>query len=1474
LKNALNRLAWVALFAGLVLLTAFGAQELDRALTARTEALKTAVLQTLETAAGRVISYEDIAPSFFRQLTVRNLTIHDSQDPSRPLLTIHELQVYYSLFRLLAYRDPAGAIREVRLVNSSFTVDVQRDRDVVDLVQRLLQAGNGSGIRARVSGADVGLTLVSGATVLNLRHLFFDVDAKSPSIGLSVRGDVGARLAGGFSFDSSLKAQGTVERSLDASDVTVRLLSFSSSLVNAQAQTLQLVWKGSTLDLRKIQDRSPVVLDLKADLEKREFTLNFQSQDMRPDRLITFSRPLARYSGWLRVPLTASGHVTWRAATGSLEYEADASALLEDQLPIRQVTLSTSVRGSEKEAYFSPLRLSSDEGTAEFEGSLMLDTMYPSGLLSLKDVRTGYGENLDATLTLEPAPNGGLSIHGNNLKIGELGFDSLMLSLAPAESGAAFSLSTSFSGSPGEDVLRASGKLLFGQRLGTVVSGGTGAGAPLPVPTVSVSASLRNVPPAKLYHLMLGAGRLSLEQQDVYNLLSHYEVSTEATISTDFSKLSLSARSVAVTSIDDPDIGFHFGLGLDKSHLSLTAFSGSYKGVAIQGGFEGDLGEGGQVGFASNLSFLGNSYFLTGRYSEAGGLTATGSYGLAVSAIPIRGGGALLKLKGDKFPLPLEGTPMPVSFDVSGLVTPEGEWSADFSQLTIYDVPLPEAPQSIVKLSGRLTPKLVDINRVVVSGAGTELAGVARADLSLPADLFNPGFVRLLGLQGSVSLRSADGQETYAVKGSLADGSLALTTQFEGVPTTRLGIKEVTGTVSGSGTVNGPLDGPAADLSLSLKQGRLGTDALALDGRLLVQPGRIQVRSLSASYLAHKLSGGEGSVDLAKGTYSFTGVFQTEVFADAIKVALGLEGSWASPGKLPASAVPASTPPASARLFDLGLQGKMSLSDITVAGSAVPGWAVAFRTAGEKLSFDGGPGNSMHGWIDPQLTFWGNFLSPLPITGTVQGRVAEGRIHAAVDVESFDLNVLNQVLKSPPVNMGGGPTPVIRFTAGVGSGRLAVDGEVNDPDMTGQIDIVGGGILTAYSPDEAGPAKTSLLFEGKSFRIPRTVAPAGQATMSAEASFAIDHWVPTTWDVSLATEQGTAVRLRTRFGVLNAEGSASGTLRVTGDDRKTALSGALKISDCRITLGKAPTGKFIPEDPPTIADVTVETGRRVEFHWPTADLPVVRTTATPGGKLAVTYRGDTGAFTVKGATNVQGGEIYYFDRSFIMKRGTITFNEDQATFDPWITARAEAREWDQAAGQEVRVYLDADSPFSKFSPRFSSDPARSETEILAMIGAPFINRADTQGIGMAAFLYSDILSQNWILRPLEQKVRQVMNLDMFSVRTQIIQNLAAQKVLGTTVNPLDNTSVSIGKYLGNDLFLEMLVRLQQPQIPVAVVTSQGGLLAENMSLQAELELNLEWATPFFLMEWSFLPQHPETLFLSDNSLSFSWRFSY
>ncbi len=123
-------------------------------------------------------------------------------------------------------------------------------------------------------------------------------------------------------------------------------------------------------------------------------------------------------------------------------------------------------------------------------------------------------------------------------------------------------------------------------------------------------------------------------------------------------------------------------------------------------------------------------------------------------------------------------------------------------------------------------------------------------------------------------------------------------------------------------------------------------------------------------------------------------------------------------------------------------------------------------------------------------------------------------------------------------------------------------------------------------------------------------------------------------------------------------------------------------------------------------------------------------------------------------------------------------------------------------------------------------------------------------------------------------MRQLLNLDMFSVRTQIISEpRSRRRYFGTTINPLDNTSVSLGKYLGNDLFLEMLVQAAAAaDVHRRRHSRPAGSIAASIGLQPDLELSIEWATPFFLLDWSFIPQHPETLFLSDNSLSFSWRY--
>ena len=1469
--------AIVAVF--LIALTALAAREIDRVLTERMAELKSQTIATLEATAGRKISYSSIAPSIFQYLEVRDLVFHESDSSEKSLLALHDIRVYYNLLHLLLRRDPVGALREVQIRNTRLSLDLDKDQDVIEILRRLTATGGGEGrLRARITGANVSVSIASAGTTMSLDNSFFQIESRKDAVFVSLRGGLNGTLPQGFTFASSVKLQGLLDKSLTSSDLTVQLLSFESSLFTTRSQTVQVLWKGSSIEVRKIQDRSPIDLSLLADLEKRQFTINLQTEDLRPDRLFTLAGSLSRFQNWMKMPLTASGHLTYRAADGSLDYQADLSTFLEDQLPVREVTLAASFRGSEKEAFFQPLRLSSAGGALDFEGNVLFSNFFPEGILTLANVDPGTGKRIDANLRIERQPDG-VNAQGMHLVFGELGFDAFSLSLSPLKDGFKFSLETAFAGARPGDMVQASGNLRFGQPIGRAVAEGSpGTIAP---PTVSLSGALHNIPPAKLFQLIEGGGALSGKQKDVYDILARFSVSADVAVTTDFSTLSVTSRQVTITQPDDPDMLIRFGLTADSEHFTLSEFSGAWQKLSLLGALDCRFEQDGQVAFSSDVRFQGTPYSISGRYSRSLGLRANGSYGLVFAAVPMREGPVALHLKGERFPLPLPGRTMIVSFDMNGVAAPEGDWSVDFPLITLFDVPFLQSTKNTVQLSGKATPRELTFTRLSFVDAYSSLEGSAGAEIAKAGSFFDPDFLETLNAQGHVILRSADGAESYSATGGLKEGTLSFIGWFAGLPLARISTSAVKGVLGGTSSLTGSVQQPTAVITASLKDGRLGTDNLSLSGQVTLLPDAVQVSHLAFGYLSHAISEGTGTVNIKTGTFSFKGSYAGEYFADQVKLTLGLDGQFTA----------VSFDSLLETILDHGLKGKLALSGITVAAAPVPAWGVDFKSEAGRLSFDGGPGGSLHGWIDSRRSFSVGLANPLPLSGSVIGRIAGDQISATLNVDSLQMVVLNSLLKSPPIPNSPDPVPVIRVTAGVASGRLTIAGPVNDPDFNGQLDLAGGGIVCAYSPEEAGPIRDSLVFSGKTFRAPRTFATAGKSLLSAEASFTIDHWSPVAFDIAINSVGDAPLRMRGRFGRLIVDGSASGQVRIAGDERKTNVTGNLQVGDCKIALGDFKQGKFAPEDTPTFITLTAETGKRVEFYWPTENLPVLRAIAIPGGKIAVTYRGDTGAYTVKGSAGVQGGEIYYFDRSFILKKGSITFNEDQSTFDPRITANAEAREWDPFTGEEVKIFLDADSALSKFSPRLSSVPARSQTALLAMIGAPIMTATETQGPVMAAALmYSDVLSQTWLLRPFEQRVRQVLNLDMFSVRTQLLQNLVAQKLFGTTLNPLDNTSVSLGKYVGNDLFWEMLVRLQSPPLPTGaplppsslqygqfqtgVIQPTSGLPLAGTGLQPELELSLEWATPLFLLTWSWVPQHPESLFLVDNSLAFSWRFTY
>jgi hypothetical protein len=78
----------------------------------------------------------------------------------------------------------------------------------------------------------------------------------------------------------------------------------------------------------------------------------------------------------------------------------------------------------------------------------------------------------------------------------------------------------------------------------------------------------------------------------------------------------------------------------------------------------------------------------------------------------------------------------------------------------------------------------------------------------------------------------------------------------------------------------------------------------------------------------------------------------------------------------------------------------------------------------------------------------------------------------------------------------------------------------------------------------------------------------------------------------------------------------------------------------------------------------------------------------------------------------------------------------------------------------------------------------------------------------------------------------------------------------------------LGKYFGNDLFVEAMVRLRTNQALLSNLNAGDDLYVDS-------EIRLEWKTPLFLLELSLLPDFLDPLSsITRASLGLSWGFSY
>ena len=173
-------------------------------------------------------------------------------------------------------------------------------------------------------------------------------------------------------------------------------------------------------------------------------------------------------------------------------------------------------------------------------------------------------------------------------------------------------------------------------------------------------------------------------------------------------------------------------------------------------------------------------------------------------------------------------------------------------------------------------------------------------------------------------------------------------------------------------------------------------------------------------------------------------------------------------------------------------------------------------------------------------------------------------------------------------------------------------------------------------------------------------------------------------------------------------------------------------------------------------------------------------------------------------------------------------------------------------GKEVRIILSANNQYmNNFNPKFSSIPAKSEAQIMSMLGQ--IAVGDSNGVASLLFATGDYAIQSTIGRSIENKLRDFLNFDILSVRTNVIQNALnynlnrnndeSSSAIG---NFFDNSTVYFGKYLGRSLYVDTLMHWSYDKSRIDDQYTIDGLVFRP-------EIGLELESPFVNIRWNMAP---------------------
>jgi hypothetical protein len=1492
-KRTIPRLIYIKIlvFVILVFLFAITLKPVQTALGSAITGFRTNLIERLETAVGIEIRYASIRPSFISSLDIRNLKIFKD---GREIFNVPRARFYFSIRELIFKRKIV--FNTIQIDRPAFHVDLDRDRNAFELFKNMTgKQGNGNEIFSRIAeylpkNADYRIrncsVLISGGdSIFQIGNMNVNIKGSRDGWLLDAKFDSLLKYAGLFDRTLIIKTgmgiKGSYLPDLEEISVNVSLLelncfeqnviktgeSFFRPAVLASPDNrllfslkpldIGLVFREGSLNLISAPENPAFDYNFSLDTKTRGIFAQINLHRFIPNSIVTFS-DYWKNTGFL-LNREISGSLSLKTENdGSFDYSiflqsGNLSSALHGDTVFSDILLTDSflinAYGSREKIFINDFYLNASaktkadinfQGIVNFSGSIGFFPFKPEGTLSVENFTMTGKESVNGVFDISGRGRD-IRIESGSFVVGSYSHKNFEMNFSPT--GNEIAVSVSSLSTEDESLLFEAVINKKPQRFEASLSVGSFSLFSI-AEILSPFTGVANIP------------SIGLISRDIL-------FDGEFFLSSDFSNVAYNApgiilkndKTIALLSISGTNHYFSLNEGifyLDKNELIVSAAANFSNPMDLD--------------FSVKADYLDVSWNIEGQILDRNSLVIRDPAGLHAYGSISNSGSVSGYVEGIDFPLPAKTTPAFADFFMSLRYNSADFWSVDISGFNIKELYSHNGRVNF-GFSGTADQDGAVVNNIKYADNIGEISGSADFSWNRDFSAVNFGFNMADGNENGelCFFNGTLADNEFRVKGSASNMRIDRFIKGKGVMLASAGA-EISWNSSDSFT---------AQIDLSSFYAKVNANAVEASMEMLFSNNVLYVQNLNLDYAKLKTVFPEFRIDTAEGTGKISADFQG--FAGERKVNGKMDlnanfngiGSWMNIKKAFNS-------------FD----GTLQFRDIVFGSLTQENVLFVFSGDEKTISFSGGINDMIKLEMDRKGSFFASLSAPLPIRGSFAGVFDKGNMDAYCSDFYIDMESL--------WSLAAYSVDDFKFTGGYVTGKMNFRGPFWNPEFYGTGTAASIRIqVPGFVSEDIKPVPFSITAEGYEMTFGPVITASGRGGGTVDGWFRFEYWVPRNVGLNINIPRESPIPYNISIANFLADGNASGKLmlELNSNDRIMEIKGDLFMNNTEMSVNMEGissdreieaynTNKFN-----TLVELSIITGPMVEFFWPNKNSPLLRANPEMGTVFHISSDNLTGQYSMVSDIKIRSGEVHYFDRNFYIRQGSLVFRENETQFNPKISARAEIREHSDTSPVTISMIID-NQPLLSFVPRFESSPSLTQLEIYTILGQNLYN-APGNDIDAQRFLIasstdivaqfvagSDILSQVLYFRQFERSARKFLHLDMLSIKTRFLQNAVVSTGsvmfgqypvdrIGRFGNYFDNTTVFIGKYVGQDMFVQGKLALRY-----------DGSSAGFGGLRLEPDIEIEWRSPFINIRWDFFPYHPQNWWVNDNSITLLWRKSF